>query len=163
MSQSSRNLVGITGHQSLTSSTRKLIASAIRDILQNKSNLTGVSSLAMGADQIFAQVVLEEGGKIIAVLPAKHYERSFESPADLAEFRRLLGLAESMVTMPFDEPSEKAYFLAGQQIVNYADLILAVWDGGSAGGLGGTADIVRYARSKGKKVTIVWPEGASRR
>lgn len=64
--------------------------------------------------------------------------------------------------MPFDEPSEKAYWSAGQEIVNQADRLLAVWDGQPAAGLGGTADVVRYARAQGKLVTIIWPEGARR-
>lgn len=63
--------VGITGHQALTSRTRRLVATAIRDALLGIPNLTGVTSLAAGADQIFAEVVLEVSGRIVAVLPSK--------------------------------------------------------------------------------------------
>lgn len=154
--------VGITGHQALTSHTRRLVATAIRDALLDIPNLTGVTSLAAGADQIFTEVVLEVGGRIVAVLPSKQYERSFQSAADLATFDKLLKQADSILTMPFDEPSEKAYWSAGQEIVNQADRLLAVWDGQPAAGLGGTADVVRYARAQGKPVTIIWPEGARR-
>lgn len=154
--------VGITGHQSLTPMTRRLVSTAIRRALTGRPELTGVTSLAAGADQMFAEVVVDLGGKIVVVLPAKHYERSFQVPNDLATFRRLLQRADNVITMPFDEPSEEAYWAAGQEIVDQANFILAVWDGQPAGGLGGTADVVRYARKRGKPVTVIWPEGAHR-
>ncbi len=51
---------------------------------------------------------------------------------------------------------------AGRAVADRSDLLLAVWDGAPAAGLGGTADIVRYAEERGKAVEIIWPEGARR-
>jgi hypothetical protein len=42
------------------------------------------------------------------------------------------------------------------------DRLLAVWDGRPARGVGGTADIVEYARLSRVPVDIIWPSGASR-
>jgi len=39
---------------------------------------------------------------------------------------------------------------------------VAVWDGKPARGVGGTADIVSYARQKGVPVAVLWPDGAAR-
>ena len=47
-------------------------------------------------------------------------------------------------------------------MVDTSRVLVAVWDGQSARGLGGTADVVAYARERGKPVTVIWPEGASR-
>jgi len=43
---------------------------------------------------------------------------------------------------------------AGESIVNEADVLVAVWDGKPAAGLGGTADVVTYARNLGKP--LIW-------
>jgi hypothetical protein len=42
------------------------------------------------------------------------------------------------------------------------DQLIAVWDGGPARGLGGTAEIVQLARRHGLTVHVLWPEGARR-
>jgi hypothetical protein len=155
-------LVGFTGHQAITPRTHQLVSGAIREALKEEIKPIGLTSLATGSDQIFAHVVLELGGKILVVLPAKRYEESFQRRNDLANFRRLLGEAEDVITMPFERPSEEAYWAAGQEIAKRSHWLLAVWDGQPAGGLGGTADIVQYARAQGKRVTIIWPKGSHR-
>jgi hypothetical protein len=38
----------------------------------------------------------------------------------------------------------------------------AVWDGKVTKGKGGTADIVRYARNRGREVVVLWPAGICR-
>jgi hypothetical protein len=162
MSELPGNRIAITGHQALTLATRRLVSTAIRSALADQARPVGITSLAAGADQIFAEAVVELGGSLTVVLPAKHYERSFQLPTDLANFRRLLERADKIITMPFDEPSEDAYWAAGREVVDLADAVFAVWDGEPAGGLGGTADVVRYAREREKPVRVIWPEGASR-
>lgn len=64
--------------------------------------------------------------------------------------------------MPYEEPSDEAYLAAGQEVVDLTDTLLAIWDGQPARGLGGTADVVRYARSVGKRVVVIWPLGSAR-
>jgi hypothetical protein len=51
---------------------------------------------------------------------------------------------------------------AGRTVADRCDLLLAVWDGQPAAGLGGTADVVSHATYRGKSVEVVWPEGSSR-
>lgn len=48
----------------------------------------------------------------------------------------------------------RRYATLGQLIVRQADLIVALWDGGPPGGMGGTADVVQEARRSG--VPVVW-------
>ena len=47
-------------------------------------------------------------------------------------------------------------------MVDRSERLVAVWDGKPARGIGGTADIVSYARQKGVPVVVLWPEGATR-
>jgi hypothetical protein len=60
------------------------------------------------------------------------------------------------------ESTERAHLAAGQVVVDRSERLVAVWDGKPARGIGGTADIVSYARQKGVPVAVVWPEGAAR-
>ena len=155
-------MVGVTGHQRLPPAGVDFIRRRLREHLEGARPLVGVTSLAAGADQMFAQVVLELGGTLHVVIPAEEYHQSFESEAERAEFFRLAASAGAAETMKFEEPGEPAYFAAGCRMVDLSDWIIAVWDGLPARGLGGTGDIVEYARASGKKVEIVWPEGMTR-
>jgi len=51
---------------------------------------------------------------------------------------------------------------ASKVMIDAADELFAVWDGKSARGHGGTADVVAYARHQGKPVRVIWPDGAQR-
>jgi hypothetical protein len=64
--------------------------------------------------------------------------------------------------LPFVESTEQAHLAAGQAVVDRSERLVAVWDGKPARGIGGTADIVSYARQKGVPVIVLWPEGAMR-
>jgi hypothetical protein len=154
--------VGITGHQSFSPATRELISPAMLNVLTGDPDLVGITSLAAGADQIFAELVLGLGGILIAVMPARCHQPSFADPADLARCDRLLAQAAEVLFMPYEQPCEEGYWQAGKEVVDRCDRLLAVWDGRPAAGLGGTADVVGYARAHGKPVTVLWPAGSTR-
>jgi hypothetical protein len=67
-----------------------------------------------------------------------------------------------VIKLEFDEPTEEAFWAAGQRVVEESEQLIAVWDGRPAGGLGGTADVVAYAQKLGKNVLVIWPTGARR-
>lgn len=158
--------VGFTGHQGLTRSTRHAVAAAIATLLDDYAadddDLVGITSLAEGADQLFAFTVLAAGGHLHAVIPSAGYEQSFAHERARQSYIALLGLADNTTTLPFTEPSEDAYLTAGQAVVDSCDVLIAVWDGKQAVGKGGTGDIVGYASERGMALKIVWPAGAQR-
>lgn len=154
--------VGVTGHQQLAVDTQQRVGDVIRTRLASIHPLTGMTSLAEGADQIFATIVLSLGGQLAVVVPAKHYEQSFATEAALLRFRELRAAASQLIELPFKEPSEAAYWAAGREIVARCDVLFAVWDGLPAAGLGGTADVVRHAEHLGKEVIRIWPAGSRR-
>jgi hypothetical protein len=145
--------VGVTGHQQLEDPTAWLwVKSVIRNELARiASPLVGVTSLAVGADQIFARLVLERGGALYAVLPFANIERSFP-PEHIESFKELASQATIEV---LDTPGtdEDAYFAAGKRVVDLSHIMLAVWDGEPAKGKGGTADVVAY--TIGKNVPLI--------
>jgi hypothetical protein len=49
---------------------------------------------------------------------------------------------------------DASYESAGKYVVNSSDVLIAVWNGEAAAGQGGTAEIVKYARSIGHP--LIW-------
>ena len=157
-------VVGFTGHQTLTASTRTAVAGAVSALLRrlDDGSLEGVCSLAAGADQIFARALLAAGGRLHVVVPCAGYVNTFTTGETRASYTELLASAASSEELPYPSPTEEAFMAAGRRIADRSDLLLAVWDGAPAAGLGGTADVVRYAKEQGKGVEIVWPGGSQR-
>lgn len=143
--------VAVTGHQDL-GPARTWVSAFLLAAVQDYPTIQGLSSLARGADQLFADAVLRTGQPLVVVIPCAGYKGTFESADARDEYARLLAAASERVTLPFPAPSEEAFWAAGRRLVDEADVVIAVWDGEPAGGLGGTADVVDYARSKGRGV-----------
>lgn len=153
--------IGVTGHQAMPAVALEHAERELRGLLADQPALSAMSSLAAGADQLFARLVLEAGGALHVVIASHGYEQILDPP-DLASYRELRAAAAETTVLDFAEPGEPAYHAAGLYIVDHCDLLAAVWDGQPARGLGGTGDIVHYARAVGRPVTIIWPEGVRR-
>jgi hypothetical protein len=155
--------LGVAGHQTIPAEARDFMVQAVRGILhQAEAPLCAVTSLAAGADQLVASELLQSGGHLHVIVPSRNYERSFATKEDLASYRSLLAAAHDVTRLDYAEPSEEAFLAAGKTVVDNCQLLIALWDGKPARGLGGTADVVRYARNTGKAVSIVWPDGIGR-
>jgi hypothetical protein len=150
--------VGITGHQSLADPQGWDWVRVEMDALLTKlpEPIIGLTCLAVGADSLFAQLVLQHHGLIEAVLPFPGYEGKLQAH-DSAEYKRLLDGAARVTTLPRQSTDEESYFVAGKNVVDLADLVIAVWDGKPAKGLGGTGDIVEYARQRKKAMVHLDP------
>ena len=156
--------IGVTGHQDIPPHALEYVSRGINRVLDDvNDNLVGVTSLAAGADQLFASRVVERGGRLEVVLPCKGYEKTFSRPEDLKNFHALRERAAAIEILSFDRPSDEAYLAAGCRVVDLSEVLLAVWDGQPPKGKGGTADIVEYARRQGVQLEIVWPTGTVRR
>ncbi len=154
--------VGVTGHQGLDVATERRIRSALAIEISRRGAILGVSSLAEGADQLFAEEVLRQGGALVAVIPCEGYEQAFQTDDARMTYDRLKGQATEVIELSYGAPGEEAYWAAGRRVVDLVDEILAVWDGEKSGGLGGTADVVDYARQHKVPVSVIWPAGSSR-
>ena len=150
--------VGITGHQDLgDASHRHSVRVSLSSVLESLRIDIGFTSLAVGADQLFAQVLRENGVPYVAIIPSSNYEQTFNNQDDRNGYDFLLGKASDVITMPFEKPEEKAFYAAGQKIVDSSDLLVAIWNGLPAKGFGGTADIVHYAQSREKRIIQINP------
>jgi hypothetical protein len=154
--------VGVTGHQNLPRSAIAKITAGIRGELTDVPDLHGVCALAAGADQLFAQLVIQQGGRLHVIIPCGGYEKTFGTEDERVTFLTLLEQAGEVEEMDFPRPSEAAFFAAGRRVVDTSDRVIAVWDGKPARGLGGTADVVAYARQHQKPTIVIWPDDAVR-
>lgn len=158
--------IGVTGHRLLAPASLPVLVKALADVIADVADFSdgpveAVTSLAIGADQMVARLVLEAGGTITFVEPCRQVATTF-APDDVAEFERLRALS-SVVAMPYDEASEEAFLAAGLEVLARSQVLIAVWDGEPGRGKGGTADVVEAASADpAKDVRIVWPDGASR-
>lgn len=121
------------------------------------TSLRFVSPLAEGADQISAQAALDAGFtlQVVLPLPQEEYRKDFPDTA-LERFHALLGQAERVLELPLQPGGrDEGYALAGRATVAHCDILLAVWDGEPARGLGGTAEIVGLALRRGIPVIHV--------
>ncbi len=152
--------IGITGHQKIDHPENwAWVERTLQEILaQFEPPLIGLSCLASGADQVFARTVLDIGGQLQAVLPFPGYEDVFQGEA---RFDYLDLLADSTNTICLErtsESDEEAYWLAGKAVVEHCDVLIAVWDGMPAEGLGGTGDVVSLAIQEKRRVIQLNPD-----
>jgi hypothetical protein len=142
-----------------------VVADAVRGVLNRywtTGPLIGVSCLAAGADQLFAEVVLDLGGQLEVILPAPDYRARQIHPDNAPLFDRLLESANSVRTTDFDRSCRQAYLAASTAMLARVHMIVAIWDGYPATRAGSTGDVVRLARHRGLPVTVAWPAGARR-
>ena len=154
--------IGVTGHRSIPATVLPVVRGGMRRRLSRADGLEALSSLAAGADQLFACIALDSGVPVTAVIPGMDYEAHLGDDETQAAYRRLLKSCASRVELPVERTHEEAYFAAGRWIVDHADLLIAVWDGRPARGIGGTGDVVAYARATGVPVTVLWRRGTRR-
>ena len=148
--------IGVTGHRNLYNSDW-VKSEILRILREQESSLIGITSLAIGADQLFAEAILDCGGTLQVIIPCKGYASSFDEHG-LKEYQRFLALATSTEMLPEFPSDEEAYLAAGKRVVDLSDLLVAIWNGKPAAGLGGTADIVVYARHEGKNYIHINPD-----
>jgi hypothetical protein len=151
--------VGITGHQRIedTGNVWPWVESEFRRWLRALPVDVGVSSLAAGSDQLFAEVVLDLGGQLLVVIPFLGYETRFKSTSAKRNYSRLLSRATETETLPTLGDDQIGYLHAGKRVVALSDVMVAVWDGKPAAGLGGTADVVYHALAQDIDVIHINP------
>ncbi len=150
--------IGITGHQNLGSAeTITWLSNVLRSAIRQNNIDFGLSSLAVGADQLFVEVLKDMHMRYIAIIPCDGYEQTFTTSIDREKYNSLLQTAFEIVNLPFDKPSEEAFYEAGKQIASNSNMIIAIWNGQPAKGLGGTADIVKFALSIKRSVLHINP------
>jgi hypothetical protein len=124
-----------------------------------------VSPLAEGADMLAAEVARKRGYMIQAPLPfaASEYAKDFGDEIQPL-LREQIAAADSVFELSGQRDGarieESSYLVAGYLTLRHCDVLIAVWDGKSARGIGGTAMVVEAAVQRGVPVIWVHSEGA---
>lgn len=118
-----------------------------------------VSSLAEGADRLAAEAGLAADFTLEAVLPfhRTEYSADFKTEDSQAAYDHLLQRSSAVFELDgnvIDRP--RAYETAGLIMLANIDLLITIWDGKLAAGVGGTAQIIGRAVSGG--VPVIWIE-----
>lgn len=165
--------VGVTGHlphrfnatnEALMQSIERTLSTLVE---QHPDHfLILVSPLAQGADSVIARLALERYGMTLHVplpLPFELYKTDYGSAESLREFKELAGKAEVYyeLSMRFGSLADLAarvdgqknnardhqYALVGAYLAQFCDVLIAVYDGEPARGVGGTAQIVEFRKT----------------
>jgi len=154
--------VGLSGHRHLKDpdAVGRLLHEVLTALQEEMGGgLVGVSSIAIGADTLFARALLSLSLPWRALLPSppSEFRGDFEKQDwEIAE--QLLAQAEEVVVRANPSVKVEAYLECGMDTVDQADVLIAVWDEKPARGTGGTGEIVAYARGLKKPLVIVNPE-----
>jgi hypothetical protein len=133
--------IAISGHRGLPDPTAGLVDEALRAALtEHAPDVTGLSCLADGADQIFARAVTDLGGTLEAVIPADEYRENLPEDSHPG-YDELFARAAAVHRLPFTESTPESHMAASKLMVDEADELYAVWDGKPARAYGGTADV----------------------
>jgi hypothetical protein len=171
--------VGVTGHRAevldtgdverlrgRVRQTLLLIEQAGRALLERERDcfaprpprLRFVSPIADGTDQIAAELAVELGWELQAILPfaRERYRESLANHGARERFDALLEQATCSLELPGD-PDETldAYVMTGRATVAHCDVLIAVWDGKPPRGRGGTAEVVQLALTRGTAIVHV--------
>lgn len=167
-------IVGFTGHRKGFDEAvaRGAMTSALlrlkNDRLPEGARLEVYCSLAEGADVVFAEVAteLEIPTHVILPLPAEDFERDFSTPESWQRSLALIQAARdsrtgSLRVLSSSRDRPDCYYDQGIQMLEACDVLIALWDGEPARGLGGTAQIIGQAeREKIPMIKIAASNGA---
>jgi hypothetical protein len=154
--------IGVTGHRFL-SDIENLVVEIDKvlsriELNQPREDWVVISALAEGADRLVVERVLKykPTAKLVVPLPlpVEEYQEDFVGDESRQEFLRLLNLAVDVIPLPAPSAREEGYLAEGLYVLDHCDVLIALWDGLEAQGLGGTGQIVALARER--RIRLAW-------
>lgn len=129
------------------------VKEAIREALKRLTPDYGITGMAQGVDQWFAEECLALGIPFIAAIPFKGQEKMWPTEAQL-RYHELLGKAHAKETICLGGFAGWKMQKRNEWMVNQSHEVLAVWDGSS----GGTANCVAFAEKLGRPIHRINPK-----
>jgi len=116
-----------------------------------------VSPLADGADQFAAEIALDLGFELQAILPFdRETYRTTLHNSGLQRFDDLVCRAGCVLELPGEIDDQlKAFVMAGRATVAHCDVLVALWDGLPPRGRGGTGEVVQIALTRGTAIAHI--------
>jgi hypothetical protein len=150
--------IAVTGHTNLPRPAATMVSRSLVSVLRRTSlaRFRGVTCLADGVDQIFAEAVITVGGTYEVILPARDYRARAIRPENVNRFDVLMSRAAAVHEIPCTESNEEAFAIANVEMISRSHRLIAVWDGRPSR-QGGTAHAVAIAERAGVGVLRIWP------
>jgi uncharacterized phage-like protein YoqJ len=156
-------IVSFSGHRppkiggySTPNPTYNYIVEALRTILKELKPEKALSGMALGVDQMAAEVCIELGISFDAIIPHEGQENQW--PAKARErYLKLVSVAASTEIVSEGGYAAWKMQVRNQWLVDHCDLLIAVWDGSS----GGTKNCIDYAITKKKRIIRIDPRKAN--
>ena len=148
--------LAITGHRDIieTDDLRDELDKYLVDIITKnlEKKIVLLSPLADGADRYVADLFLEkqkEYSHLSLIVPLPFDQEQYMEDFDNDSKENFLNFLEkSDHFFEVEHTTDCGYLDVGRYVVNEADVLLALWDGTFNGKIGGTGDIVEYARKR---------------
>jgi len=148
-----------TGHRSLLDekTVQHQIAATLDFFIQKYGDIHCKTSLAAGADILFAKEVLKRKIPLEIYLPFELEEFIEDFSADeLKKFNSVISIVDykvekKLTSVTLDEKNQ-AFLELGKKLIQSSDALIAVWDGQDRAGVGGTKDQIDLALSQFKEV-----------
>lgn len=149
-------VVGFTGHRELPdeAASRARITELLAEQKAAASGvMCGLASVAAGGDLLFAESCIELGLplRVLLPMPKVEFRTDFDAPT-WARVERVLVRALAVEVTGNGAEHEARYYECGIETVRRSDALIALWNGEPSRGLGGTEQIVNYARAEGRLV-----------
>ena len=145
--------IAVTGHRDVLIDETLLLQldDFFREMSKKYKHIILLSALADGADQCVAESALKyENIDLKVPLPFRE-ELYLETIDNKENFYTLAKNAKEIFVVP--KVCENPYENLGYYLVDNSNVLLALWDGDYNGKLGGTGEVLKYA--KGLKKSIV--------
>jgi uncharacterized phage-like protein YoqJ len=159
---SSARILAGTGHRPDKLNNEYSLQGPCSDFLRNKIKLYFellkpkriISGMALGFDQLFALVALEQSIPVMAAIPCDNQEKIWPSQSQKL-YQSILDnpLVKTKIISPGSYTKQKMS-IRNEWMVDNSDAVLAVWDGSN----GGTANCVKYAEKVKKLIYKINPE-----
>lgn len=152
--------IAFTGHRpsqlggyhsnDLQTAVREALFETLADAVTD-GPVVAMSGMALGVDTWAAEACVELGIPFIAAVPFKGQESRWPHRSQVV-YKNLLDKAQEVVVVSPGTCSAQAMHHRNEYMVDWANGIIAVWDGSP----GGTAACVAYARKRGRIMNNLW-------
>lgn len=139
-----------TGYK-LPNPTYNFICQQIEKILLELKPEKGISGMALGSDQYFANICLKLNIPLIAAIPFKGQELAWTVSSQKIYYQLLKKASQQIIVCEGSYSSEKMQ-IRNEYLVDHCDILMAVFNGEKSGG---TYKCIKYAESIHKKIIYI--------
>ena len=150
-------IFAVTGHIDISSNAIENIKKRVKEIFYSfkkdypNTPAVLISALAEGADMLVAELALECGIELHAILPfdEKEYIKSFKDSNSIQKFNYLKSKAAKIETLTnFDiSNANEAYEILAKKLADISTILIALWDGKDSGKKGGTFEVINFKKN----------------